>query len=87
MASELLMRDIRRFPITQAESVQCLLTLASQIRLEGRRGDMRPMLLRRAAKIVQAAESETAASKVAIEQGSGVTPSEEEDDGKGVLRE
>ncbi len=46
------MRDMRQHPITMAEIEACLTGLADAISQEGRRGDMRPTLLRAAAKIV-----------------------------------
>jgi hypothetical protein len=48
------MRDLRTYPVTLDEIEQCLLRLATEFAAEGRRGDMRPTLLRRAAKIVAA---------------------------------
>ncbi len=48
------MRDLRNYPITYDEIHACLQSLAGSIRDEGRRGDIRPMLLREAAKIVAA---------------------------------
>ncbi len=50
------MRDLRAHPITSAEIDACLLRLADELRSEGRRGDMRPLLLREAAKRLAAAE-------------------------------
>lgn len=48
------MRDTRAYPITLEEIERCLVALADTLRAEGRRGDMRPTLLREAAKIVAA---------------------------------
>ena len=42
------------YAITYEKIDACLQHLADSIRLEGRRGDMRPMLLREAARIVAA---------------------------------
>lgn len=53
------MRDLRTFPVTPDEIERCLLRLADTIGAEGRRGDMRPTLLREAAKIVAASRSST----------------------------
>ena len=52
------MRDLRTYPITLAEIVSCLLRLAAEIASQGRRGDIRPLLLREAAKIVAASKLE-----------------------------
>ena len=48
------MRNLKNQPITYDEIDACLQRLADAIRNEGRRGDMRPMLLREAARIVAA---------------------------------
>lgn len=51
------MRNLRRWPITLVEIEDCLLQLADEIgekdAEEQRFGDMRPLLLRAAAKIVK----------------------------------
>ena len=52
------MRSLQTYPITLDEIERCLLTLADSIFAEGRRGDMRPTLLREAARIVKASRSE-----------------------------
>ncbi len=49
-----------RVPVTTEEIVACLLRQAEDIAAEGRRGDPRPMLLRKAARIVAAANESTA---------------------------
>ncbi len=46
------MRDLKKYPITLDEIVECLTRLADQLRGEAKEGDMRPLLLSEAAKIV-----------------------------------
>ena len=48
------MRDLTKYPITQKEIVECLLSTANQIDAEQAAGDMRPTLLNLAAMIVVA---------------------------------
>ncbi len=55
------MRDLRAHPITTDEIEACLLRLATELASEGRRGDMRPILLREAAKRVVASKPEAPA--------------------------
>ncbi len=57
------MRCLRTHPITDQEIIDCLLRLSSEISGEGRRGDIRPILLSKAARIVEAARQQTAASE------------------------
>jgi hypothetical protein len=57
------MRCLRTHPITDQEIIDCLMRLSSEIRGEGRRGDIRPMLLSEAATIVEAARQQRDASK------------------------
>lgn len=49
------MRSLQSHPVTVDEIEQCLNRLADEFRQEGRRGDMRPVLLQRAAVIVRRA--------------------------------
>lgn len=46
------MRDLRRYPVTIGEIEACLLQLSDEINSQELIGDMRPILLRTAAKIV-----------------------------------
>ena len=46
------MRNLSEYPITTAEIEACLLRLSEESSSQGRIGDMRPLLLREAAKIV-----------------------------------
>jgi hypothetical protein len=46
------LRDLKRYPITIAEILQCLVELAEQLRAEDNVGDMRPLLLRKAATMI-----------------------------------
>jgi hypothetical protein len=47
-----MMRDLKRYPITTSEIERCLLALADELAKEGKIGDMRPMILAAAARIV-----------------------------------
>jgi hypothetical protein len=52
------MRDIHTYPITKTEIINCLNDLAKEIGEENAVGNMRPMLLRAAASIVEKQEFE-----------------------------
>ena len=47
------MRNLAQYPVTTAEILECLRTLFEEISAEKRPGDMRPLLLRKAAEIVE----------------------------------
>lgn len=49
------MRNLLEYPITSVEIEGCLIALADELATEGGVGDMRPLLLREAAKIVSRA--------------------------------
>jgi hypothetical protein len=49
------MRNIVKYPITESEIVECLERLSKEILDEGSCGDIRPLCLKAAAEIVQAA--------------------------------
>jgi hypothetical protein len=53
---EVNMRNLLVYPITIIEIEECLLRLSDEINAEERIGDMRPLLLREAAKIVVRAD-------------------------------
>lgn len=52
------MRNLRQYPITKQEILECLSTLAQDMLKEKRVGDMRPSLLQEASKIVEEAKYE-----------------------------
>lgn len=47
------MRNLRKYPVTSEEVENCLMKLSEEFSQERRCGDMRPMLLEIAAKIVR----------------------------------
>lgn len=49
------MRNLSEFPVTHKEIEDLLIKLSEEFNTEMRMGDMRPMLLRKAAQIVHAA--------------------------------
>ena len=52
------MRNLAEFPVTPGEIETCLLKLAEGISAEGRMGDMRPLLLRKAVEALGAPAGE-----------------------------
>ena len=48
------MRDLKRYPVTVPEIEECLLKLSEELAAEELDGDMRPLLLRTAALMIQA---------------------------------
>ena len=53
------MRDLRKYPITCDEIVKCLTALAEELDARGQSGDIRPLLLREAARMIRKAGGPT----------------------------